>query len=148
VISVVEGKRRYLCTGCGGLLCGVAVLKELAGAEHGQHLWSAAIEAEQPGETGPCPFCKANMKATPLEHGRLWICVTCEMAWVDRTALGALRPDGSGLPVYSATIVAHCGNCGAPVEHSWDEQCPYCGAALETSSDVTADSGGGEPPVS
>jgi Zn-finger nucleic acid-binding protein len=147
VVGATQGKRRYVCTSCGGLLCGVAVFREIAGAEHGQRLWAAAVEAGPAGNTGPCPFCSAEMRASPHEQGRVWICMTCEMAWVDKVALGALMPQGASAPVAAETTVTRCPNCGAPLEHSWDEQCAYCGAALEAPTKVVVvDRDSGMPP--
>jgi Zn-finger nucleic acid-binding protein len=135
-ISTTAGKRRYLCAACGGVVCGMAVLRDFAGAEPAQHLWTSAIVSDADGEER-CPFCFAHMHTAGVEHGHAAICKTCEMVWLDKDALSTMTPGTSAQQGQAAADgVSKCPNCGAPVAHSWDEKCTYCGAALSPATKV------------
>jgi hypothetical protein len=128
-----DGKRTYPCPGCKGMLCGIAIFRSIAGGARAREEWRAALAEGGTGTGGPCPFCSRRMKAAPVEKGRVWTCATCEMVWVDHDALaffetstpGAGRADGK-----QETEPMTCANCGAPLQHSWDEKCAFCGAAI------------------
>ena len=48
VMGQVEGFRQYVCAGCGGVVIGIAVLRQLSGPL-GQHIWTAEPVAPSPG---------------------------------------------------------------------------------------------------
>ncbi len=125
------GKRFYVCPSCGGVMAGVAVFREMVGQQVGHQLWSHALEDEPGAAGGPCPFCGALMRPAPVNNGRVWVCKTCEMAWLDKPALTGLTT-GAGPRVEVATgeSVPRCENCGAPLLHSWDTRCTYCLAPI------------------
>ncbi len=136
-MSATTGRRRYSCTACGALLCGIAVLRSLIGDQPAQHIWTAADDTQQTDDTGRCAFCFNHMRPSPTEDGRMWICKTCEVVWLDKEALAALPSETAARSGLTAeNLVSHCENCGAPIEHSWDEQCEYCGAALSPPTKV------------
>ncbi len=122
------------------MLCGIAVLRHMIGVQPASTIWEQGYFAEDVQPEGPCVFCSNPMRPCPAEHGQVWICKACEMVWLDKDALAAMPAAGrTGVP--AAAVVAaqgqmHCENCGAPVEHTWDETCPYCGAALKAPTQV------------
>lgn len=129
-MSAADGKRRYICSSCGALACGVPIFRGMVGDEHGRRLWAAAAGAAGEQHTGPCAFCSIEMKPAPAERGRTWICVNCEMVWLDKEALAGLETPATASEVPAEETVTRCENCGAPLVHTWDEKCEYCGAAL------------------
>ncbi len=149
-VSVTEAHVRYVCSSCGGLLCGIAVLRKLSDDSAARHLWSGAMVAEGDGHEGRCPFCKVPMKASPVPQGRFWTCKTCEMAWLDPEAITALSPpvgrETKGAAASNdATSLPRCATCGAAVQHTWDEQCAFCGAALHPPTKVVVVDRDGDP---
>lgn len=81
-------------------------------------------------------------------EGKVWACKTCEMAFLDTAALAAIHPQAGAAADAAPGIdadagVAKCPNCGAPVSHTWDEACAFCGAALHPATKVVIL--GGEP---
>ncbi len=135
----VEGFRQYACDSCGSVVIGIAVIRQLAGAV-GQHIWTA--EPLPPAAEGRrrCPFCQAGMESKTVTTGAAAICRADEVVWLDKLA-------ASSLPVTKAEVedqptlenqghAARCQQCGAPLQHSWDERCPYCGAAVQAPTKV------------
>lgn len=129
--SPIEGFRHYVCPGCGGAVITVAALRQLAGA-YAQHLWTEE-PSEAPG-TGRarCPFCSLEMQLKAVPTGNAAICRACEAVWLSKEAVDTVevkQPAPGDQPTLSSEAL-HCQQCGAPVAHSWDETCPYCGASL------------------
>jgi Zn-finger nucleic acid-binding protein len=124
----VDGFRQYLCTSCGGAVIGIAVLRQVSGAA--QHIWTAE---PVPG-AGPvhCPFCSAEMESRATPTGSAAICKACEVVWLDKAAVSSLPAKDAPTTSQAtlATETPHCEQCGAPIAHTWDESCPYCGAAI------------------
>ncbi|MGD0811743.1 MAG: hypothetical protein ABSA91_18845 [Acidimicrobiales bacterium] len=129
----VDGFRQYLCTSCGGAVIGIAVLRQVTTAA--QHIWTA--EPIMPAGQVRCPFCSAAMESRAMQVGSAAICKGCEVVWLDKAAVSSL-PAKDAAPVQAtlATEAPRCEQCGAPIAHTWDEQCPYCGAAIHAPTKV------------
>ncbi len=149
VMGQVEGFRQYVCAGCGGVVIGIAVLRQLSGPL-GQHIWTAEPVAPSPGTPGTpvtCPFCSTGMtlkavadRQVPLPVVRAKSCgLTSRPPAPCRSAPPARRaqPTLETQPTLAAQAqAARCQQCGAPVLHTWDERCQYCGAALHAPTQV------------
>jgi hypothetical protein len=75
-------------------------------------------------------------RATPI--GSAAICKACEVVWLDKAAVSSL-PAKDATPTGHPTLATetpHCEQCGAPIAHTWDESCPYCGAAIHAPTQV------------
>lgn len=124
-----DGCRCYTCRSCGGMVVGVAVLRGLLAPGVAQRLWTAEAAASSTVAIR-CPFCSRLMTPRSVDEGRAGVCRPCEMVWLDRAALTRLpaspRPQAAPLSTSEVT----CPKCGAPVLHSWEERCAYCGAVL------------------
>jgi Zn-finger nucleic acid-binding protein len=144
----VEGFRQYVCAGCGGVVIGIAVLRQLSGPL-GQHIWTAEPVAPSPGTAATpvtCPFCSTAMTLKAVSAGSAATCRACEIVWLDQQAAGSLPvraagPQGQPTLETQPTLAtqsqaARCQQCGAPVLHTWDERCQYCGAALHAPTQV------------
>ena len=132
----VEGFRQYLCASCGGVVIGIAALRQLSGPA-GQHIWTS--EPPPGASRGPvhCPFCSSGMEPKTAPAGSAAICRACEMVWLDKQAVASLPVKATGAADKTLeTEALHCDQCGAPVLHSWDEKCQYCGAALHAPTKV------------
>jgi Zn-finger nucleic acid-binding protein len=130
----VDGFRQYLCTDCGGAVIGIAVLRQVSGAA--QHIWTGEpVPAASPVH---CPFCSAAMESRAIEIGSAAICKACEVVWLDKAAVSSLpaKEGASTARPTLATETPHCEQCGAPIAHTWDESCPYCGAAIHAPTKV------------
>jgi len=133
-----EGFRHYVCSQCGGVVIGIAVLRQLAGPA-GQRFWTAE---PAPAAAGPlrCPFCSREMEAKTVPTGTAATCKVCEVVWLDKAAVSSLRvqaPGPVGQPsLESEARAARCEQCGAPIANSWDEYCRYCGAAIHAPTKV------------
>jgi hypothetical protein len=78
------------------------------------------------------------MESRAMKIGSAAICKPCEVVWLDKAAVSSLPAKESaptGQPAL-ATETPHCGQCGAPIAHTWDERCPYCGAAIHAPTQV------------
>ncbi|HUC15192.1 MAG TPA: hypothetical protein VMS00_12135 [Acidimicrobiales bacterium] len=130
----VDGFRQYLCTSCGGAVIGIAVLRQVSGSA--QHIWTA----EPVPAAGPvhCPFCAAEMESRATQTGSAAICKPCEVVWLDKAAVSSLpaKDAPSASQPTLATETPRCQQCGAPIAHTWDESCPYCGAAIHAPTQV------------
>ena len=134
----VQGFRQYVCPLCGGVVVGIAVLRQLSG-EAGQHIWTAEPSAGTMA-AATCPFCRAKMTPKALATGSAATCRACEVVWLDKQAASSL-PVREANASYQGTLetqseAARCQQCGAPVLHTWDERCQYCGAALHAPTQV------------
>jgi DNA-directed RNA polymerase subunit RPC12/RpoP len=137
-------QRHYRCAGCGGMMCGIAVFRAMAGTHRAEQDWRQAVIVGDFGSGGPCAFCGMAMKAAPADRGRVWACKTCEMVWLDKDVLASLSAGAPAGDADSAAPTAaaeegpemRCENCGAPIQHSWDEKCAFCGAALKPATKV------------
>ena len=130
----VDGFRQYLCTACGGAVIGIAVLRQVSNAA--QHIWTAD---PAPGASPVrCPFCSGAMESRAMQNGSAAICKACEVVWLDKAAVSSLPAKETAPPGHLAlaTETPHCQQCGAPIAHTWDEQCPYCGAAIHAPTQV------------
>jgi Zn-finger nucleic acid-binding protein len=130
----VDGFRQYLCTSCGGAVIGIAVLRQVSSAA--QHIWTA--EPAPAASQARCPFCSAAMESRATQIGCAAICKLCEVVWLDKAAVSSLPAKdavSTGQPTL-ATETPHCEQCGAPIAHTWDERCPYCGAAIHAPTQV------------
>ncbi len=84
-------------------------------------------------------------KTVPV--GTAAICRACEVVWLDKQAAGSLpvrNSDAQGQPTLETqtqTQSTRCQQCGAPVGHTWDERCLYCGAAIHAPTKVVVLSG-------
>jgi Zn-finger nucleic acid-binding protein len=134
----VDGFRQYLCTACGGAVIGIAVLRQVSGAA--QHIWTG--EPVPAASLVHCPFCSSAMESRAMENGSAAICKACEVVWLDKAAVSALPAKAGAKDVASsaqptlAPETPHCEQCGAPIAHTWDESCPYCGAAIHAPTKV------------
>jgi uncharacterized paraquat-inducible protein A len=130
----VEGMREYVCAGCGGTVLTVAALRQLEGAL-AEHLWTEP--AAPTGSDQHCPFCTRVMEPKALPAGSAATCKGCQSIWLDKQAVDALPakqvPTG-GPSLASETM--RCPQCGAPVAHTWDEKCQFCGSALQAPTKV------------
>jgi hypothetical protein len=130
----VDGFRQYLCTSCGGAVIGIAVLRQVSTAA--QHIWtSEPVPAAAPVH---CPFCSGAMEGRAMPTGSAAICKACEVVWLDKAAVSSL-PAKDAAPTGQSTLVTetpHCEQCGAPIAHTWDETCAYCGAAIHAPTQV------------
>jgi hypothetical protein len=73
-----------------------------------------------------------------MKIGSAAICKPCEVVWLDKAAVSSL-PANEDAPTGQPTLATetpHCGQCGAPIAHTWDERCPYCGAAIHAPTQV------------
>jgi DNA-directed RNA polymerase subunit M/transcription elongation factor TFIIS len=135
----IEGFRQYVCAGCGGVVIGIAVLRQLSG-EVGQHIWTAEPPASAPSRPITCPFCSTAMAPKAVPSGNAATCRACEVVWLDKQVASSLpvrATETAGQPTLEAqSQAARCEQCGAPVLHSWDERCQYCGAALHAPTKV------------
>jgi len=136
----VQGFRQYACDSCGAVVIGIAALRQLCGPA-GQHIWTAEPAPEGSTHVGRCPFCPSQMEPRAVPVGKAAICKTCEVVWLDKPALSSLAvtattPPGQPTLETEATQALHCEQCGAPVLHTWDERCQYCGAALHAPTQV------------
>lgn len=132
-----EGFRQYACDSCGGVVIGIAALRQLCGPA-GQHVWTAEPAPAGSTDVGRCPFCPSQMQPKTVPVGEAAICKTCEVVWLDKPAVSSLPVTAtapSGQPTLE-TQALHCEQCGAPVVHTWDERCEYCGAALRAPTKV------------
>jgi hypothetical protein len=78
------------------------------------------------------------MESRAMQIGSAAICKACEVVWLDKAAVSSLPARdvaSTGQPTL-ATETPHCQQCGAPIAHTWDEQCPYCGAAIHAPTQV------------
>jgi predicted RNA-binding Zn-ribbon protein involved in translation (DUF1610 family) len=138
-VDHAEGFRQYVCDGCGSVVIGIAVLRQLSGPV-GQHIWTA--EPVPPATAGPrrCPFCRTEMEAKTVPAGAAAICRADEVVWLDKLAATSLPVMNSGThdqPTLEAQVQpARCQECGAPIQHTWDEKCPYCGAVIQAPTKV------------
>ena len=133
----VEGFRQYVCDSCGGVVIGIAVLRQLCGPA-GQHIWTAERAPAGSADAGRCPFCLSPMQPKAVPTGKAAICRVCEVVWLDKPAVSSL-PVTNTTPADQPTLetqALHCQQCGAPVVHTWDERCQYCGAALHAPTQV------------
>jgi Zn-finger nucleic acid-binding protein len=133
----VEGFRQYECESCGGVVVGIAVLRQLCGPV-GQHIWTAEPAPGENTDVGRCPFCPSQMQPKSVPVGKAAICKACEVVWLDKAAVSSLPVTAApppGQPTLE-TQALRCEQCGAPVVHTWDEQCQYCGAALHPPTKV------------
>jgi len=152
-MAIADGKRRYGCSSCNAVLCGVAVFRGLVGDEAVQHLWSDNLISDPPGtsavtgdRSGHCPFCFGVMKRSQVPSGRAMVCRICEMIWIDPAALACLPIVDLQRGPRIQDLIPRCGNCGAAIEHSWDESCKFCGATVVAPTKVLvipSPSGGG-----
>jgi DNA-directed RNA polymerase subunit M/transcription elongation factor TFIIS len=134
----VEGLRQYVCDCCAGVVIGIAVLRQLAGPV-GQHIWTAEALPGVGVSAGRCPFCSSPMVPKPgPSAGTAAICKGCEVVWLDKTAVSSLPVRTTASPDQTTleTETPRCGQCGAPILHTWDEQCQYCGAAIHAPTKV------------
>jgi Zn-finger nucleic acid-binding protein len=152
VIGQVQGFRQYVCSDCGGVVIGIAVLRQLSG-EAGRHIWTAEPSADATAGAASCPFCATKMTRKALPTGNAATCRACEVVWLDKQAAGSL-PVRASDPQSQPTLetqseAARCRQCGAPVLHTWDERCQYCGAALHAPTQVVVlhDGAGGTPGI-
>jgi Zn-finger nucleic acid-binding protein len=139
ITGQVEGFRQYVCDSCGGVVIGIAALRQLCGSV-GQHIWTAEPAPAPAGNTdaGRCPFCPALMQPKTVPVGKAATCKTCEVVWLDKPAVSSL-PVTASVPAGQPTLetqARRCQQCGAPVVHTWDERCQYCGAALHAPTQV------------
>lgn len=134
----VQGFRQYVCPVCGGVIVGVAVLRQLSG-EAGQRIWTAEPSAG-PMTAATCPFCSTKMTPKTLPNGKAATCRVCEVVWLDKQAASSLPVREANAPsqgtLETQSEAARCQQCGAPVLHTWDERCQYCGAALRAPTQV------------
>ncbi len=150
VIGHVQGLRQYVCPACGGIVVGIAVLRQLSG-EVGQHIWTAEPYADVAASTTNCPFCSTQMTQKAMQVGRAATCRACEVVWLDQQAASSLPVRASDaqsqLTFETQSEAARCQQCGAPVLHTWDERCQYCGASLNAPTQVVVlhDGAGGSP---
>ncbi|HTT89204.1 MAG TPA: zf-TFIIB domain-containing protein [Acidimicrobiales bacterium] len=144
VAGQVEGLRQYVCRECGGVVVGIAVLRQLAGTA-GQRIWTAE-PAPPAGDPAYCPFCVTDMERKVVPTGAAAICKACEVVWLDKPATSSLpvRVTGSeGQPsLETEARAARCQECGAPIANTWDERCRYCGAAIHAPTKVVVLSSG------
>lgn len=135
----VDGFRRYVCESCRGVVIGIAVLRQLAGAA-GQHIWTAEPAPVPPAGLGRCPFCATNMEPKTVLAGTAAVCRACEVVWLDQQATSSLpvrNTDAQDQPTLATQAQsARCEQCGAPIAHTWDERCQYCGAAIHAPTKV------------
>jgi len=78
------------------------------------------------------------MGSRAVQTGSAAICRACEVVWLDKAAVSSLPAQdagSTGQPTL-ATETPHCEQCGAPIAHTWDENCPYCGAATHAPTQV------------
>jgi Zn-finger nucleic acid-binding protein len=139
VMGQIDGFRQYVCSGCAGVVIGIAVLRQLSG-EIGQHIWTAEPASVDAGGALRCPFCTSTMTTKAIRTGSAATCRACEVVWLDQQAAGSLPVQGPS-PQVQPTLetqseAARCQQCGAPVLHTWDEKCQYCGAALHAPTQV------------
>ena len=85
----VQGFRQYVCPLCGGVVVGIAVLRQLSG-EAGQHIWTAEPCAGTMA-AAICPFCRAKMTPKALATGNAATCRACEVVWLDKQAASSSR---------------------------------------------------------
>jgi DNA-directed RNA polymerase subunit M/transcription elongation factor TFIIS len=139
LVGQVDGSRRYVCDDCGGIVIGIAVLRQLSGAA-GQHIWTAEPAPPPPAGAGRCPFCATDMGPKTVPMGTAAICRACEVVWLDKQAASSLpvrNSDAQGQPTLETqTQSARCQQCGAPIGHTWDERCRYCGTAIHAPTKV------------
>ena len=134
----LDGSREYVCSSCGGVVIGIAVLRRVSG-EIAEHIWTA--ETTSAASPLHCPFCSRDMQNKPVPTGCAAICKLCEVVWLDKVALGALpakdsAPSGQTTVASLAAQTLHCEQCGAPIANSLDERCQYCGAAIHAPTKV------------
>ena len=134
----VQGFRQYVCPVCGGLVVGIAVLRQLSG-EAGQRIWTAEPSAGTMA-AATCPFCRTKMTPKAVPTGNAATCRVCEVVWLDKQAASSLSVRETDAPsqatLETQSEAARCQQCGAPVLHTWDERCQYCGAALHAPTQV------------
>ena len=139
LVGQVDGFRRYVCEGCGGVVIGIAVLRQLSGPA-GQHIWTAEPAPVPPAGLGPCPFCATSMEPKTVPTGTAAVCRPCEVVWLDKQAASSLpvrNGDVQDQPTLETQAQsARCEQCGAPIAHTWDERCQYCGAAIHAPTKV------------
>ena len=114
-------------------MIGIAVLRQVSGVA--QHIWTGEpVPAASPLH---CPFCSAAMESRAMEIGSAAICKPCEVVWLDKAAVSSLpaKAASTAQPTL-ATETPHCEQCGAPIARTWDESCPYCGAAIHAPTKV------------
>jgi rubrerythrin len=130
----VDGFRQYLCTSCGGAVIGIAVLRQVSTAA--QQIWTG--EPAPGASPALCPFCSVAMESRAMQIGSAAICKPCEVVWLDKAAASSLPAKETASPGHAAlaTETPHCGQCGAPIAHTWDESCPYCGASIHAPTQV------------
>ena len=139
VMGQIEGFRQYVCSGCGGVVIGIAVLRQLSGGM-GQHIWTAEPAPAAASSALKCPFCPTMMAPKTVPTGSAATCRACEVVWLDKQAAGSLTvraSDAQAQPTLETqSQAARCQQCGAPILHTWDERCQYCGAALHAPTQV------------
>lgn len=151
-VSPVEGLRHYVCTSCGGTVITIAALRQLA-APFAQEIWTGP-EAP-PAGAGParCPFCSRPMEPKQVPAGAGAVCRPCEAIWLDKQAADAVTVKPVAAPAGQPTLSSEalrCQECGAPLTNSWEEKCPYCGAAVHAPTQVVllpVPAGPGEGPA-
>jgi DNA-directed RNA polymerase subunit RPC12/RpoP len=138
VVNSTGGYRRYGCSGCGAIVCGLAVLKHVTSEQVGKQIWANAMNSAEPegGTGGYCPFCHNRMIASPVDAGRIGICRFCEMVFADRTAQQQMPASGAVTMLSDETVVQKCSNCGAVIDDTSGEKCSYCGALLQVREKV------------
>lgn len=125
--------RHYICQQCNGWVVAIAVLRKLVVSGIAGQIWNG--EEAQNDAVGPCPFCRRPMEGRPVAAGNAAICKTCQVIWLDRTALSAL-PAATTTPLAAAEHEARCENCGAYAASPYDEKCRYCGTSLGPATKV------------
>jgi Zn-finger nucleic acid-binding protein len=132
MMGQLHGCRQYICASCGGVVLGIAVLRQVA-SEFAQHLWTA--EAAPSASSAHCPFCSREMTSRAVQTGSAALCQTCEVVWLDKDAVGSLPVDAPSEKTL-ASQTPHCDQCGAPLGNTLDGRCQYCGAAIHAPAQV------------
>jgi hypothetical protein len=80
------------------------------------------------------------MEPKTVPTGTAAVCRACEVVWLDKQAASSLPVRNShaqGQPTLETQAQsARCEQCGAPIAHTWDERCQYCGAAIHAPTKV------------
>ena len=132
-VNRAVSSREYVCNQCGGAVAGVAVFRHLLGDHQVGEIWSSETptsSADGAGQPLRCGFCLAAMELRSVPSGQAAICKTCQVMWLDKTALGSITTTVAS-PTLAEVGVTKCSNCGAPISSPLAEKCEHCGAALE-----------------
>ncbi len=80
------------------------------------------------------------MEPKTVLAGTAAVCRACEVVWLDQQATSSLpvrNTDAQDQPTLATQAQsARCEQCGAPIAHTWDERCQYCGAAIHAPTKV------------